>query len=75
MPPVLLAAVIAALALAAGVAAGWYIVVHVFEFEWAPGWTTVLATLGAGAIATLGIGLLGSLPLLAARPAAALRQL
>jgi putative ABC transport system permease protein len=71
----LLAAVIAGLALAAGLAAGWYVVVHVFELRWAPGWTVVLATLGAGTALTLGVGLLGSLPLLAARPAKVLREL
>jgi len=71
----LLAVVIATLALAAGVAVGWYIVVHIFEFRWTPDWAAILATLGVGTVATLGIGLLGSLALLNARPARALRQL
>lgn len=71
----LLAAIIAGLALAAGTAAGWYIVTRIFELHWAPDWTAVLATLLVGAIGTLGIGLLGSLPALAGRPAAALRTL
>jgi len=71
----LLAAVIAILAFAAGVAVGWYIVIHIFEFRWTPDWATILATLGVGIVATLGIGLLGSLALLNARPARALRQL
>jgi len=35
----------------------------------------VLMTLGGGALLTLGLGLAGSLPVLAARPAQALRQL
>lgn len=71
----LLAAIIALLALAAGTAAGWYVVTRIFELAWAPDWPIVLATLAAGALGTLGIGLLGSLPVLAARPAAALRAL
>jgi len=71
----LLAAIVAGLALAMGAAAGWYIVVHIFELRWAPDWTLVLATLGLGSIATLGIGLLGALPALSVRPARALRSL
>nr|WP_047169812.1 FtsX-like permease family protein [Sphingomonas sp. Y57] len=71
----LLATVIALLALAAGTAAGWYVVTRIFELAWAPDWPIILATLAAGALGTLGIGLLGSLPVLAARPAAALRSL
>lgn len=71
----LLAILIAALAFAAGTAAGWYIVRHVFDLAWAPDWMSVLATLAIGALGTLGIGLLGSLPALSARPAQVLRDL
>ena len=71
----LLAAIVAGLALVAGSAAGWYIVTRVFELPWATDWSVVLATLLIGAVGTLGIGLLGSLPTLSARPAAALRTL
>lgn len=71
----LLSIVIAIVALIFGAAAGWYVVVQIFEMDWAPGWGTVLATLGAGAVMTLGLGLAGSLPALAARPARALRAL
>ena len=71
----LLAFVLAALALAVGGTAAWYVITGVFEFRWAPDWGVVLATLGAGAVITLGIGLLGSLPVLSARPAQALRRL
>jgi putative ABC transport system permease protein len=70
----LLAALLAALALALGLAAAWFVIVQIFEFRWAPDWTTVLATLGGGAVLTLSIGLLGSLPLLRVRPAEALRR-
>lgn len=71
----LLAIVVAALALAAGTAAGWYVATQIFDLKWATDWPTVFATLGLGAVGTLAIGLIGSLPVLAARPAAALRSL
>lgn len=71
----LLAATLALLALGLGTLAGWYVITGVFEFGWAPDWTIVLATLGAGTLLTLGIGLLGSIPLLSVRPAQALRRL
>jgi putative ABC transport system permease protein len=70
-----LALVVSAVAFALGAASGWYVVVEVLELDWAPDWGIVLATLAAGAFVTLAIGLLGSLPALAARPARALRTL
>jgi putative ABC transport system permease protein len=70
-----LALVVALVALGLGSAAGWWVVVRIFELDWAPDWTAVGATLAAGALVTLGLGLLGSLPALAARPARALRAL
>jgi putative ABC transport system permease protein len=71
----LLALILAVLALALGAGAGWYVVVELFELPWAPDWGAVLGTLAAGAGLTLLLGLAGSLPALAARPAQALRQL
>ncbi|WP_165321365.1 ABC transporter permease [Rhizorhabdus phycosphaerae] len=71
----LLAAVIALLALGAGSLAGWYVVTQIFELAWAPDWGLVAVTLLVGAVGTLGIGLAGSLPILNARPAQALRSL
>lgn len=71
----LLALILAAVSLLLGTAAAWYVIVHVFEFGWAPDWGQVLGTLAGGALITLGIGLAGSLPLMALRPARALRQL
>ena len=71
----LLALVLAAVSLALGLAAAWYVVTRVFEFGWQPDWEVVLGTLGAGAGLTLVIALLGALPLLALRPASALREL
>jgi putative ABC transport system permease protein len=71
----LLAAILAGVALLLGSGAAWVVIVQLFEFRWAPDWAVVLATLGAGAVLTLGIGLAGSIPLLSVRPARALRQL
>jgi putative ABC transport system permease protein len=72
---ILLALILCAVALLLGAGAGWYVVVELFELEWAPDWGVVLLTLAAGAGLTLIIGLAGALPALAARPAQALRSL
>jgi putative ABC transport system permease protein len=71
----LLALIVAALSLAFGLAGGWYVIVQIFDFGWRPDWPTILATLLGGIGLTLGIALIGSLPLLAVRPARALRHL
>jgi len=71
----LLSAVVAAVALALGLGAAWFVIVQLFQFVWLPDLSAVLLTLGAGVGLTLIIGLLGSLPILAARPAQALRAL
>lgn len=71
----ILAMALALVALALGLIAGWFVIVRIFEFGWAPDWLLVLATLGAGAVLTLGIGLIGSIPLMSVRPARALRSL
>lgn len=71
----ILALILALLAFALGSAAGWYVIVEIFELDWSPDWTVVAATLAAGASVTLALGLLGALPALAARPARALRSL
>jgi putative ABC transport system permease protein len=70
-----LALIVSAVAFALGALSGWYVVVKVLELEWAPDWGIVAATLAAGAVVTLLLGLAGSLPALAARPARALRTL
>lgn len=70
-----LAAMLALVALGLGTGAAWFVIVQVFDFGWSPDWAVILATLGGGALLTLGIGLAGSIPLMSVRPAAALRQL
>ena len=69
----LLALLLAAVALAVGGGAGWYVVTGVFSLPWAPDWSVVALTLGGSIAVTMGIGVLGSLPVLRVRPAAALR--
>jgi putative ABC transport system permease protein len=71
----LLAAVLALVALVLGGAIGWMVITLLFDFDWLPDWPRVLAVLGAGLVLVLGFALAGSLPLLRARPAQALREL
>jgi putative ABC transport system permease protein len=67
--------VVSLVALGLGTAAGWWVVVKLFELDWAPDWGAVIATLALGVLVIFVLGLLGSLPALAARPARALRAL
>lgn len=71
----LLALVLGLLALLLGMAAGWYVVVQIFDFTFAPDPWIVAFTLIGGAGITFILGIAGSLPILAARPAEALRSL
>lgn len=71
----IIAMVLAVVALAAGSAMAWAVIVKLFEFSWMPDWPRVLAVLGAGLALILGFALAGSLPLLRAKPAQALREL
>jgi len=71
----LLALILAAVALVLGSGAAWLVVVQLFEFEWLPDWTRILGVLGLGVATVLTFALAGSLPLLRARPAQALRDL
>lgn len=70
-----LALLLGGLALVLGLGAAWFVIVQLFDFQWMPDWPRILATLGGGMGITLGIGLIGSLPVLAVRPARALRQI
>lgn len=71
----LLAAVLALVALILGSSIAWTIMVQMFEFDWLPDWPTVFAVLGAGLGLVIAFALAGSLPLLRAKPAQALREL
>lgn len=71
----LLAAVLALVALALGGGLAWVVITQLFEFDWLPDWGEVLGVLGLGVALVLGFALAGSLPLLRAKPAQALREL
>ena len=71
----LIAGALALVALALGSGLGWVIITQLFEFDWLPDWGAVLAVLGLGLAIVLAFALGGSLPLLRAKPAQALREL
>lgn len=71
----LIALVLAVIALGAGSALAWAVIVHLFDFTWLPDWPRVLAVLGAGLALILGFALAATLPVLGARPARTLREL
>ena len=71
----LLVAVLAGVALAMGSGVAWLVIVQMFEFDWLPDWTEILAVLGGGLVLVLAFALGASLPLLRARPARTLRSL
>lgn len=71
----LLASIISLLAFGIGMAAAYYVVVHIFEFTFLPNMSIVGFTVIGGAVVTFLLGMIGSLPILAARPASALRSL
>ncbi|GGB32061.1 glycosyl transferase family 1 [Sphingomonas metalli] len=75
MEYLMLSAVAGLVALVLGAGGGWYVVTRLFGFEWLPDWSTVAATLLVGAAVTVAIGLAGSIAVLRARPAQALREL
>ena len=70
-----LAVLLGLLALALGMGAAWYVVVQIFNFTFAPDPVVLALTLVGGAGLTFALGIVGSLPILAARPAEALRTL
>jgi putative ABC transport system permease protein len=70
-----LALLLALVALGLGSGLAWLVIVQLFEFDWLPNWPRVLAVLGVGLAMVLGFALAGSLPLLRAKPAQALREL
>ena len=71
----LLAGALAIVALGLGSLTAWLVVTQLFEFDWLPDWGEVLAVLGLGLVTVLVFAVGGSLPLLKAKPARALRAL
>jgi putative ABC transport system permease protein len=71
----LLALLLAGVALGIGSGIAWLVIVQLFSFDWLPDWGRVLGVLGAGLALILTFALAGSLPLLRAKPAQALREL
>ena len=71
----LIAGLLALVALGLGSALAWVVITRLFEFDWLPDWGEVLAVLGLGIGLVLIFALAGSLPLLRAKPARALREL
>ncbi len=71
----LIAGLLALVALGLGSALAWVIITQLFEFDWLPAWGEVLSVLGLGLFMVLAFALGGSLPLLRAKPAQALREL
>jgi putative ABC transport system permease protein len=71
----ILAVVLGLLSLALGMGAACYVVVHIFDFSFAPDYGILMLTLVGGAGLTFILGIVGSLPILAARPSEALRSL
>lgn len=71
----LIAGALALVALGLGAGLGWVIITQLFEFDWLPDWPRVAAVLGLGLVIVLAFALGGSLPLLRAKPAQALREL
>ena len=71
----LLAGLLAGVALVLGSGIAWIVIAQIFDFDWLPDWGQVLAVLGGGLALVLAFALAGSLPLLRAKPAQALRDL
>lgn len=71
----LLSMLLVGVAIAVGGTGGWYVVTRVFALPFAPDAGVIALTLTAATGVTLAVGLLGSLPALAARPAESLRSM
>ena len=71
----LLASALAVVALGLGTLTAWLLVTQLFEFDWLPDWGEIFAVLGLGLFVVLAFAIGGSLPLLRAKPAQALRAL
>ncbi|WP_295490535.1 FtsX-like permease family protein [Sphingorhabdus sp. EL138] len=71
----ILAVVLGLVSLLLGMSAAYYVVVEIFDFSFAPDYSILALTLIGGAGLTFVLGIVGSLPILAARPSEALRSL
>ena len=71
----LLAAILSVVGLVLGGGVAWAIVTQLFEFDWLPDWGLMLGVTLAGAVLVTLFALAGSINLLRARPARALRAL
>jgi putative ABC transport system permease protein len=71
----ILAVVLGLLSLLLGMLAAYYVVVEIFDFSFMPDYSILALTLVGGAGLTFVLGIVGSLPILAARPSEALRSL
>jgi putative ABC transport system permease protein len=70
-----LALIMGLVGLVLGLAAGWYVVVQIFSFNFSPDPFALFMTLVGGTGLTFLLGMAGSLPVLNSRPAEALRNL
>ena len=70
-----LAVVLGLVSLLLGMLAAYYVVVQIFDFSFMPDYSILALTLVGGAGLTFVLGIVGSLPILAARPSEALRSL
>lgn len=71
----ILALVLGLVSLVLGMLAAYFVVVEIFDFSFAPDYAVLALTLVGGAGLTFVLGIIGSLPILAARPSEALRSL
>ncbi len=71
----ILASILGLVALALGMGAAWYVIVEIFDFTFSPDPAVLAVTLIGGAGLTFILGIVSSLPILAARPSEALRSL
>ena len=71
----ILAVVLGLVSLLLGMLAAYYVVVEIFDFSFGPDYAVLALTLFGGAGVTFVLGIVGSLPILAARPSEALRSL
>jgi putative ABC transport system permease protein len=71
----ILAVLLGLVSLLLGMSAAYYVVVEIFDFSFTPDYSILALTLMGGAGVTFVLGIVGSLPILAARPSEALRSL